>query len=579
MPPATGASPSAPAPVDIARPLDVLIELGEAEEVAAGTTSAPPSGQLGLRLRLALLAWDGRGDQRHALRLVEDESEHPVAEMLRLQLAMDMEDRGALAHLTKVAQATGDVAEQLALGDLWLLKGHDPAQAAAVYRTTGPAGRQKLAVSLGLAGRWQELFELWSTSTEPDELTAAAHVAQDRLGDVVVARRLLERVRAGSPDETRMPYLIERLLELGIDRAAMLRTKLERLQHAAAAAAERAATQFQLAEALSATAGGLAVEMLIPLCDEESGFGTLLALRARARLQAQRSDWADAARAWSELAQRIGEPYFAGAAARRAAELWDARGGDSAAAERLYAQLYAEQPGNLAVMHALTRLRLERRDLLGAVEIVTGQARAADHRQTPIKAMEHVRLVRAAEAAGDPRAIDRWQELLDRPASSAGGTDEPGGSGGQRVRARVERAALEALARCHRRRGARSELAAVYRRLAVSLASSEGAPYVFAAGVLLLEQGQIDEADTLLAAAVREAQGDLLAHVARALCHRQAGRAGEYLTALLAALGLAATDRGARAALARDRPGLCRRAGRSPRRRGLLRTGPRDRAG
>jgi tetratricopeptide (TPR) repeat protein len=548
MSPATSASPTAPLRVDVARPLDVLIELGEAEEEAARTMTAPPAEQLGLRLRLGLLAWDGHGNPRHALRLVEEESEHAVAEMLRLQLAMDMEDRAALARLTKVALATGDVEEQLALGDLWLLKGHDPAQAAAVYRTTGPAGRQKLAVSLGLAGRWQELFELWSTSTEPDELMAAAHVAQDRLGDAVVARRLLERVRAGSPDESRMPYLIERLLELGIDRVAMLRTKLERLQQASQAAAERAATQFQLADTMSATAGGLAVEMLIPLCDEESGFGTLLALRARARLQAQRGDWADAARAWSELAQRIGEPFFAGAAARRAAELWDSRGGDPAAAERLYAQLYAEQSGNLAVIHALTRLRLERRDLLGAVEIVTGQARAADHRLAPVKAMELVRLARAAEAAGDPRVIERWQELLDRPAAGTGGVDE---GSDQKVRARVERAALEALARCHRRRGARVELAGIYRRLAASLASSEGAPYVFAAGVLLLEQGQIDEADALLAAAVREESGDLLAHAARALCHRQAGRASEYLTALLAALGLATTDRG-RARLLRE---------------------------
>ncbi|HEX2573887.1 MAG TPA: tetratricopeptide repeat protein [Polyangia bacterium] len=544
MPPAASSSAAPSSPVEVARPLDVLIELGEAEEVTA-EAAPPPAEQLGLRLRLGLLAWDGRGDPKHALRLVEDESEHAVAEMLRLQLAMDLEDRAALTRLTKVAQAAGDVAEQLALGDLWLLKGHDPAQAAAVYRTTGREGRQKLAVSLGLAGRWQELFELWSTSTEPDELAAAAHVAQDRLGDVVVARRLLERVRASSPDESRLPYLIERLLELGIDRAAMLRTKLERLQQASQAAAERAATQYQLAEALSATAGGLAVEMLIPLCDEESGFGTLLALRARARLQAQRGDWADAARAWSELAQRIGEPFFAGAAARRAAELWDARGGDAAAAERLYAQLYAEQPGNLAVMHALTRLRLERRDLLGAVEIVTGHSRSPS--SPPPKAIEVVRLTRAAEAAGDPRVIERWQELLDRPAGAGGAEEE----GGPKMRTRVERAALEGLARCHRRRGALGELAGIYRRLAVSLASSEGAPYVFAAGVLLLDQGQIDEADALLAAAVREDPGDLLAHVARALCHRQAGRATEYLTSLLSALGLATTDRG-RARLLRE---------------------------
>src|SRR5262249_57081168 len=81
--------------------------------------------------------------------------------------------------------------------------------------------------------------------------------------------------------------------------------------------------------------------------------------------------------AWEQLARMAGSPAWSNAYLRRAAELWDARVGDAARAEVLYARLHMAAPADAAVAMVLARLRILRGAASEAAHVLetTGRAR------------------------------------------------------------------------------------------------------------------------------------------------------------------------------------------------------------
>ena len=232
-----------------------------------------------------------------------------------------------------------------------------------------------------------------------------------------------------------------------------------------------------------------------------------------------------------------GSPAWSNAYLRRAAELWDARVGDAARAEVLYARLHMAAPADAAVAMVLARLRILRGAASEAAHVLetTGRARG------PAGAAQVALAARASEIDGESAetTIARWRE-----AAEASG----------------QRGALEALARAYRR--ARDQAA-----LQVHLrAAGHGAERRRAARRDLLRdrgragaRGRRSERRPRRAfnAAADRDPDDLLVHAGRVMLYRKHGKWQELATALKALIGLVR----AKAAQARLHRQLARVAG------------------
>ncbi|MFI5288403.1 MAG: hypothetical protein ACHQ17_02075, partial [Polyangia bacterium] len=348
-------------------PLDELLELIAAEAQAADNKRRGAD----LRARAALLTWDRHGDVQQALAFLE-KVDHPLAWSIRLAAALESgpEQQDKLLNACVAdAKRRGDKHDLADLGGLLLWRPRDAQPAAELLRHAGEdrLGARRLALSI--AGGWSELVETLVESKggkdgDAEVLAEAAGAAQDRLSDPKLARELLLRAfdRAGRAPHS--PYVIERLLEVsetsdagGAKESAdagqkrmpvpidVYRARLLALGPAddGRHGTERAATMYLLAVAFErAGAETEAAAQIGHLCDEPepTGYGPLLAWRARTRLEAVRGEWARAAEAWEKLAalsDAAGTSVeWTRAYLRRAAEVWDARVGDPARAEVLY---------------------------------------------------------------------------------------------------------------------------------------------------------------------------------------------------------------------------------------------------
>jgi len=318
------------------------------------------------------------------------------------------------------------------------------------------------------------------------------------------------------------PYLIERVCEIDDQHAAeVYRVKLATLDDGGAGP-ERAATQFLLAGTLEKSGGeGEAAELVEGLTAGTNGrredFGAMLAWRARTRLEAKRGEWARAAEAWEQLARMAGSPSWSNAYLRRAAEIWDARVGDAARAEVLYARLHMAAPSDAAVAMVLARLRILRGAASEAAHVLetTGRARG------PAGAAQVALAARASEIDGESAetTIARWRE-----AAEASG----------------QRGALEALARAYRRARDAAALQITYERLgtAPNVDARRGATYFAIAGSLALEADDPEAAETAFNAAADRDPDDLLVHAGRVMLYRKHGKWAELAAALKALIGL-----------------------------------------
>ncbi|HEY2749504.1 MAG TPA: hypothetical protein VGL86_33020 [Polyangia bacterium] len=550
-------SPSAESPLDellalIAAEAESLEQPHDGKKKGGAVSDAEAKAKkraADLKVRAALLAWDGRGDVQKALAFV-DKVDHPLVPAIKLAAAIELKDDALLQACMAETKKRGDKADIAELGALLLWRVRDATQASEVLAQAGDEGRVARRLALALAGSWAPLVKsvgpAETAEADIDALAEAAATAQDRLGDVNAARAMLTRAFAAAKDEggasESLPYLVERLLEIDDSHAAdVYRTKLQTLDDGGAGA-ERAATQFLLAGALERAGGeGEAAELVNELTTAAANgrredFGAMLAWRARTRLEAKRGEWARAAEAWEQLARMAGSPAWSNAYLRRAAELWDARVGDAARAEVLYARLHMAAPTDAAVAMVLARLRILRGAASEAAHVLetTGRARGtAGAAQVALAA-------RASEIDGESAetTVARWRE-----AAEASG----------------QRGALEALARAYRRARDTVALQVTYERLgtAPNVDARRGATYFAIAGSLALEADDASTAESSFNAAADRDPDDLLVHAGRVMLYRKHQKWHELATALKALIGLVR----AKAAQARLHRQLARVAG------------------
>ncbi|MCA1664690.1 MAG: hypothetical protein LC659_10540, partial [Myxococcales bacterium] len=106
-----------------------------------------------LKVRAALLAWDGRGDVQKALSFV-DKVDHPLVPAIKLAAAIELKDDALLQACIAEAKKRGDKADLAELGALLLWRVRDAAQAAELLALAGDEGRTARRLSLALAGSW-----------------------------------------------------------------------------------------------------------------------------------------------------------------------------------------------------------------------------------------------------------------------------------------------------------------------------------------------------------------------------------------------------------------------------------------
>jgi tetratricopeptide (TPR) repeat protein len=507
--------PSAPTLTAV---LDDLFGMVAAEVAGAQTAEEGDA----LRVRAALLAWDGLNDKHRALEVLAD-AEHPLAPALRL----------GLAPLPANAASRGSASSSIdqAVGSAFLFARGGYAEAAELSNRAGPIAAIVRRLSLGVLGSWEELVRDAQHDDGTDLLEEGSSIALDRLSDAGAGMALLRRLYETRPH----PYVVERLIEARDSAEAsegdeILRRKLQLLEPNAGA--DRAATLYLLAQELEARGGEAEAEghMHALLADTAGANGGLtgLAHRAAARLAGKRGDWRRAAEAWEALARDSGSPTFAGAYLRRAAELWDARVGAADRAEPLFRRLHEADAGDATVASALVRLLLKR-GAHGEIGAILGRLGGSREESS------HGGLLLAAvldELAGGGAADTiraRWREWAEAVGASRKLTSSDGD-----VADGARAYALEGVARTMRNGTARRELIELYRGSAPALDVRRGAAYLAVAGSLALEDGLLDVAAALFDEAATREPNDLLVHAGRAILFERTDRHAELATALQA---------------------------------------------
>src|SRR2546423_15430454 len=92
-----------------------------------------------LKVRAALLAWDGRGDVQKALAFV-DKVDHPLVPAIKLAAAIELKDDAMLQVCIAETKKRGDKADLAELGALLLWRARDAAQSAEVLAQAGGEG-------------------------------------------------------------------------------------------------------------------------------------------------------------------------------------------------------------------------------------------------------------------------------------------------------------------------------------------------------------------------------------------------------------------------------------------------------
>src|SRR5262245_22519366 len=166
-------------------PLDELLGLiaaeaaSESQEKKKGDPDAKAKKRAAdLRVRAALLAWDGRGDVQKALAFI-DKVDHPLVPAIKLAAAIELKDDALLQACIAETKKRGDKADLAELGALLLWRARDAAQAADVLGQAGDEGRSARRLALALAGSWGPLVKaMGPAETAEIDLDALAEAAQ-----------------------------------------------------------------------------------------------------------------------------------------------------------------------------------------------------------------------------------------------------------------------------------------------------------------------------------------------------------------------------------------------------------------
>ena len=259
-----------------------------------------------LNVRIALAAWDVRGDHDEALRLLERAPHHPLAPRLRVMLALG--DAAQLERLSTVLPDAPPDALAIELAEAWLWRHRAPQRAAELADRLlagelAPAWRahvtQLAVLAHAAAASWPRVIALRTAAltdqSPPDEIAATAALLLDRGGDARAALALCWTALEHFPgrDASAAGWLrcfdiaLDAATELGDDRRLELLDKRgELVAELPGGALEALATRLTVAAEL-ATHGepDLATRLWAELADSEAA-QSAGALRRYAHLRA-----------------------------------------------------------------------------------------------------------------------------------------------------------------------------------------------------------------------------------------------------------------------------------------------------
>lgn len=417
--------------------------------------------------------------------------------------------------------------------------------------------RQVYLAALAAGEQWRELgTSLTDAATAAGAdiavVAEAAHVLFDRLDDGKGAALLLRRLNVeGGEDGAASSGLLDirqaihryRALCIALevvatqpqatwlDVAALQRQRLAVLGEvdstlggsvggsSGSTLGEAAAVRFLLADHLRGQDAAAATELLTSLTDAAGGgWGPHLAAMAGSLLAREQGEWVQMVGFLSSLASSGGAGPLSICHAWRAAEIADARVGDSAGALAWWRAVAAEVPGSEQSDRSMERLLLHGQpealaDHLESLARVPDTSGAGD---TPLDPGRQAYALRRAAAVVESRLhdFDRAVALQDAAAEHIVGPLDH-----------------EHLLRLHRRRGDVDALAAAYRSLSDKTRDARSTTACLCAiGAIEWRQGRLEAAEEAFAAAARQAPRDPVARIALAALYRATGRRRELVT-------------------------------------------------
>ncbi|MCC6748731.1 MAG: tetratricopeptide repeat protein [Deltaproteobacteria bacterium] len=351
----------------------------------AELTGAPsPAWETAVRCRLARLRWDLYDDRTAAEALLSRTPPTcgPAVE-LRRQLLLDQGEAEAAAQLLEdlaahpetPAEAAQGALEEAAIIYLFWLGRPVPAAAAAKRARTFASGEARadelLDLALAVSADVETLAErALLEGASPSTMLAAATGVWDRLGRAEVAIDLLRKVLETDPDDL---LVIELLLELAgarpqkVDRAPLLKRKLDLLGLHSSSSPEVAALRFEVGRQLTAARRLPEAAELLSLVEPEGNltvelgpsWADILLWWAKRDLAAQQGDLGALITIYGELSRLAGAPAMARAYRLRLALLLDASRGDHHGALALAEQSLHEQSSDPHAAALVERFRLQ----------------------------------------------------------------------------------------------------------------------------------------------------------------------------------------------------------------------------
>jgi tetratricopeptide (TPR) repeat protein len=386
---------------DALKLVEHMLELvaGEAEALLVGDDA---DGRLAdLNARIALASWDAMHRPEEALRHLELAERHPLAPRLRLSAALGDRDSAPLAAAQARLDASLAPALAIEVAEAWLLR-HGRAELAAPLADRALAGElapelrahatELSAFAHAASGEWTRVLELRKAAHDPggapDEIAATAALVLDRAGDAAAALALCwSAISRNEQDATPATLGWLRVHDVAVCAAAR------------AGDAKLLELLDRRAELVASLPGGafdaLAFRHLVAHELEHDGqHGAALAL-------------------WNELADA--PAATAPAAARRIAQVAAvhaaATAGDAAAELAARRRLVEGECAEVATTHAWRALEL-------------GAAAGAPPRE----------LASVVADSADGAAAERWLDLLDFTAPTAGTVARLESRGGLAVR-------------------------------------------------------------------------------------------------------------------------------------------------
>lgn len=543
--------------------VEEMIEFGRQEAEALSSADVTEAHVLAdLHARLASIALHdihGVADNRRNLRMhLQGAGTHPLGPRLMMSYAISKNSVELLeeAHQSALESMTGDARTQFLrdVVEAWLYRFGDPLQSLDVARVAveglpeelpdgAPDGgpewgfeaimahdlRYLQMIALGAAGEWRVVADtLTRAASNPNAglhvIAEAIHVLFDRMDDVEGAAQLIVRVaeRLVGPNASDGVLAIHhfRALSLALEVAFALddttildpetlyRTLVAMLDDTEGAERATSAVRYLIAERAGREEAVEILASLISARSEEHMWGATLAAMTQCQVAGALSDWAQFVFALRSLAESGDAGALTGAYVWRAAEIADARMDRLPESVRLWRAVLSDGSQSDESRRAIERLLLTENPviLIGHLKGLSG----TDH--------ERAWSLRRAAAVAESRAsnVDQAVALLTLSLETS-----------------ADLSTYRHLIRLYRQKQDRDALIGLLHQLIDAVDELRtSSVYMCLLGVLQIESGDIDGAESSFASAARHAPLDPMSRIALARLYRSRGKQQELLSTL-----------------------------------------------